>query len=98
MKKILCIQSGTRGVPHVALPYTTDEDALKAWNWLVASGRLRDVHDRPGEDPGTVRLLMHRYLEGGEHLPALDGETARLFISSLYGAELYALVMDLVEP
>lgn len=98
MTTILCIQSGTRTVPHVALPYTTDEDALKAWNWLKASGRLADVHDRPGENPGTVRLLMQQYLREDPGLPDLDGQTARLLIDSLYGAELHRTAMELVQP
>lgn len=36
--------------------------------------------------------------KGGEGLPAVDGELARLLIASVYGAELAATVHELVSP
>ena len=100
-KQILAITRRGTNETDVALPYTSDDDALAAWNWLKDNGRLLDVHDRPGEKVSAVRKLMFRYLKDTATvppLPDLDGQMARLFIDSLYGAELNSRIHTLVEP
>ena len=100
-KQILAITRRGSNETDVALPYTSDEDALAAWNWLKDSGRLRDVHDRQGEKVSACRKLMFRYLKDTATeppLPDLDGPMARLFIDSVYGAELNSRIHTLIEP
>lgn len=105
MDKILVIKSSDAGTNDIVLPYSTPEDASRAWYWLVENLWLTGVGDRPGESPGSIRLLMQRYLkEAGDPLakagilPPVDGELAQLFISHLYGAELNAATADLITP
>lgn len=100
-KLVLAITRKTRNGQNIALPYTTDDDALAAWKWLKDNGHLLEVGDRIGENPKPVRQLMMRYLKDTPTvppLPEMDGEMARLFISHLYGAELSSLVHTLIEP
>lgn len=69
-----------------------------AWRWLLDGGHLREVYDRPGEKYSAIRSLLQLYIKGGEGLPAVDGELARLLIAGVYGAELDAAVHELVTP
>lgn len=99
-QQILAITSANRDGQNPALPFTTDEDTLAAWNWLKDSGLLLDVHDRPGEKVSAIRKMMFRYLKDTATvppLPELDGQMARLFIESIYGGELNRRVHTMIE-
>lgn len=99
-QKVLTLDAKSRKEASVALPFTTDDEIVSAWKWLVGDGRLMDFSYRPaseGEDPWRSRVESYLTAPAGQR-PGLDAATVKAMLGSLFGADLFFNIRDVIEP
>ncbi|WP_043795088.1 hypothetical protein [Pseudarthrobacter chlorophenolicus] len=99
--KILNINRRSVGQVEVALPFDTDRQVLRAFEYLVSRQHLSDFRYDPdvdGED--ADRELIADYLRRRNSGECMDGgpeaDDIRRFIPKLWGAELNCDVRELI--
>ncbi|WP_422759124.1 hypothetical protein [Paenarthrobacter sp. C1] len=99
--KILNVNRRSVGQVEIALPFDTDLQVLRAFEYLVSRGHLADFRYDPdvdGED--TDRALISDYLRRRNSGECMDGgpgaEDIRRFIPKLWGAELNYDIRELL--
>lgn len=98
-RKVLTLDAKSVKEAIVALPFTTDAEIVAAWKWLVGDGRLRDFSYRPsseGEDPWRSRVESYLAAPAGQR-PGLDAATVKAMLGSLFGADLYFNIRDVIS-
>lgn len=99
-QKVLTLDPKSRRETCVALPFTTDDEIVAAWKWLVGDGRLMDFSYRPaseGEDPWRSRVESYLAAPAGQR-HGLDAATVKAMLGSLFGADLYFNIRDVIDP
>lgn len=90
--KILNINRRSVGQAEVALPFETDEQVSRAWEYLVARGHLGDFSYRPdSEGYDGDRAFIADYLRarhGGECVEPPEPDQIRRAIPKIWQAEM----------
>lgn len=99
--KILNINRRSVGQVEIALPFETDVQVGRAWEYLVSKGHLGDFTYRPeteGEDKD--RALIADYLRRRRNGECMDGgpeaDEIRRAIPKIWGAELNYDIRELL--
>ncbi|WP_230854494.1 hypothetical protein [Arthrobacter terrae] len=102
--KILNINHRAVGQVEIALPFETDEQVGRAWEYLVACRHLADFSYRPdseGEDEDRAFIASYlRRRHGGECMEGPESDEIRRIIPKIWQAELSFDIRELigVEP
>lgn len=99
--KILNINARQTNQTDVALPFETDRQVCRAWEYLLSRGHLNDFSYRPeseGEDKDRAFIAdLRRRRAAGE---CMDGgpeaDEIRRLISKLWGADLSYDIRELL--
>lgn len=99
--KILNINCRSVGQVEIALPFETDRDVIRAFEYLASRGHLTEFRYDPevdGED--ADRALFADYLRRRNSGQCMDGgpeaDDIRRFIPKLWGAELNYDIRELI--
>lgn len=99
--RILNINSRSVGQVEIALPFETDRQVFRAFEYLVSRGHLTEFRYDPevdGED--ADRALIADYLRRRNSGECMDGgpeaDEIRRFIPKLWGAELNYDIRELI--
>jgi len=100
--KILNINRRSVGQVEVALPFETDVQVRRAWEYLVAGRHLGDFSYRPvseGEDVDRAFIASYlRCRNAGECMEPPEADQIRQMIPKIWGAELNFDIRELIDP
>ncbi|HEX9087755.1 MAG TPA: hypothetical protein VF867_09535 [Arthrobacter sp.] len=99
--KILNINARQTNQTDVALPFETDRQVCRAWEYLVSRGHLDDFSYRPAsegedEDRAFIADFLRRRAAGECQDGGPEADEIRRLISKLWGAELNYDIRELL--
>jgi hypothetical protein len=99
--KILNINRRSAGQVEVALPFETDVQVSRAWEYLVSRGHLGDFGYRPaseGEDADRAFIAEYvRARHGGECVEPPEPDQIRRAVPKIWQAELAYDIRELIS-
>jgi hypothetical protein len=97
--KILNINRRSVGQVEIALPFETDVQVGRAWEYLVSGGHLGDFSYRPeseGEDEDRAIASYLRRRAAGECMEGPESDEIRRIIPKIWQAELSYDIRELI--